>query len=69
MDSTQGAEFKRLQAQLQNERALRAREQVEHQAEVARLHQVNDALGKAIGLLHEINAKQEPDAGPDPGKG
>ena len=39
------------------------------QARVRELEATNDALGKAIGLLHEMNA-QEPDAAPatsDPG--
>ena len=33
------------------------------QARVRELEATNDALGKAIGLLHEMNA-QEPDATP-----
>lgn len=52
--------------------AARAKEIAEHDAEVARLQarvkeleQVNDALGKAIGLLHQLN-EQEPDANPTP---
>lgn len=50
--------------------AQRAKEQAEHGAEVARLQarvkeleDVNAALGKAIGLLHQLS-EQEPDASP-----
>jgi len=49
---------------------MRAAEQAAHSAEVERLRarvreleQANDALGKAIGLLHEMNA-DEPDTTP-----
>ncbi|WP_217995920.1 hypothetical protein [Kribbia dieselivorans] len=48
----------------------RAKERAEHAAEVERLtaritelEGTNEALGKAIGLLHELNA-QEPDETP-----
>jgi len=48
----------------------RARERAAHEAEIARLtarirelEGTNDALGKAIGLLHEMNA-HGPDADP-----
>jgi transposase-like protein len=50
----------------------RAQERVAHEAEVARLNarvreleETNSALGKAIGLLHQMN-EQEPDANPTP---
>lgn len=55
-----------------SERRLVARYQAAHEAEVARLEErvrelqsVNDMLGKAIGLLHEMNA-HEPVAPPTP---
>lgn len=54
------AQFKKLQAELARERALREAEQERHDEQVARLEAVNDALGKAIGLLHERGARQEP---------
>jgi hypothetical protein len=48
----------------------RARERAEQEAEVSRLHarvreleQANEALGKAIGLLHQMS-EQEPAAAP-----
>lgn len=50
----------------------RARERAAHEAEIARLQarvkeleDTNDALGKAIGLLHQLS-EQEPDATPTP---
>jgi transposase-like protein len=50
----------------------RAEERATHEAEVARLQarvreleETNDALGKAIGLLHQLS-EQEPDANPTP---
>ncbi|SEI17971.1 hypothetical protein SAMN04515692_1381, partial [Leifsonia sp. CL147] len=50
----------------------RARERAAHEAEVERLNArvqeleaVNQALGKAIGLLHSIS-EQEPDENPKP---
>lgn len=50
----------------------RARERAAHEAEVARLQarvkeleDTNAALGKAIGLLHQLS-EQEPDASPTP---
>lgn len=50
----------------------RAREHAAHEAEVARLNdrvreleETNTALGKAIGLLHQMS-EQEPDATPPP---
>ena len=50
----------------------RDKERAEHEAEVAKLNArveeleaVNDALGKAIGLLHQLG-EQEPDATPPP---
>ena len=50
----------------------RARERAAHEAEVARLsarvrelEQTNEALGKAIGLLHQLS-EQEPAAAPTP---
>ena len=49
-----------------------AKERAEHDAEVARLaarvkelEETNAALGKAIGLLHQLS-EQEPDASPAP---
>lgn len=48
----------------------RAKEQAAHEAKVARLNarireleESNDALGKAMGLLHSLSG-QEPDADP-----
>jgi len=50
----------------------RARERADQEAEVARLNarvreleETNTALGKAIGLLHQLS-EQEPDASPTP---
>ena len=50
----------------------RAKERAEHEVEVARLsarvkelEETNAALGKAIGLLHQLS-EQEPDATPGP---
>lgn len=60
MDVSDGARLKQLQTQLEAERAARAAERVKHQQEVDRLHEVNEALGKAIGLLHDRDDTQEP---------
>lgn len=46
--------------QLVAEKAARLADEHRHQAEVARLEAVSDALGKAIGLLHDRAAEQEP---------
>ena len=61
------AEFKRLRAALERERAGRAEDQRRHAEdrrrdaeEIERLQRSNEALGKAIGLLHELNGQQEP---------
>ena len=59
MDVAGGARLKQLEIQLAAEKAAREAEQREHAAEVDRLNQVNDALGKAIGLLHDRSAEQQ----------
>ena len=56
----ESAEFQRLEMLLAAERAARAQEQVAAREEIARLHAVNEALGKAIGLLHDRNVEREP---------
>lgn len=55
-----GTRMKQLELELARERAARAKEVQRLEGEVDRLNQVNDALGKAIGLLHERSAQQEP---------
>lgn len=60
MDPSDSRAVRRLEAQLAAERQARAREKAAHEAEVARLEAMNAALGKAIGLLHDLSAKQEP---------
>lgn len=60
MDVSDSARFQQLRAQLEAERRARAADQRRHEAELERLESVNEALGKAIGLLHERSGKQEP---------
>ena len=60
MDPISDARVAQLQRQLLAERAAREQDKQRHEDEVARLQAVNDALGKAIGLLHDHAAKQEP---------
>lgn len=60
MTVADGARLARVEQELAAERAARAREAQTHAEQVARLEASNEALGKAIGLLHELNAPQEP---------
>lgn len=60
MTVADGARLARLERELVAERAARARERAQHEGHLARLQATNEALGKAIGLLHEWNAPQEP---------
>ena len=58
--SLESTRVKQLQKRLAQEQAERQAEQERHRAEITRLEQVNETLGKAIGLLHDRAAKQEP---------
>lgn len=60
VDIHASARLQKLEEQLAAERAAREAERQRHDAEVARLQAVNDALGKAIGLLHDRADEQEP---------
>lgn len=60
MELEMSARLADLQRRLGREMDARLAERKAHEEEVARLQAMNDALGKAIGLLHERNAKQEP---------
>lgn len=60
MSVSDGARMKQLELQLARERSARAEEAQRHAEEIARLNQVNEALGKAIGLLHDRSGEQEP---------
>ena len=55
-----GARIRQLEKQLQLERAVRADELRAHREEIEWLEKANDALGRAIGLLHDRNAEREP---------
>ncbi|MGC5627583.1 hypothetical protein ACPYO6_15105 [Georgenia sp. Z1344] len=59
MDVAGGAKFKQLEVQLAAEKAAREADRREHAAEIERLQEVNDALGKAIGLLHDRAGEQQ----------
>lgn len=70
MSVSDGARLKQLELQLAAEKQARAAEQERHveqqrrhAAEVERLNKVNDALGKAIGLLHDREGEQGPTGG------
>ena len=56
---------KRLEQQRARERAAQEAEVARLQERVRELESVNEALGKAIGLLHQMS-EQEPDAIPGP---
>ena len=60
MNQDDGARTRQLEQELAQERVDRLREQREHAAEVARLQAMNEALGKAIGLLHDRSAGRGP---------
>jgi transposase-like protein len=70
MSVSDGARLKQLELQLAAEKQARAAELQRHgdelrrhAAEVERLNKVNDALGKAIGLLHDREGGPEPTDG------
>lgn len=60
MSPSDGVRMKQLEAVLRQEREARAADQARHAKEVDRLSQANEALGKAIGLLHDHVVKREP---------
>ncbi len=60
MSPLDGVRMRQMEALLQQEREARAADQVRHVEEVDRLSQANEALGKAIGLLHDHVVKREP---------
>lgn len=60
MSVSDGARLQQLQRQLALEQQARAADQERHAAEIDRLNKVNDALGKAIGLLHDHGGRPEP---------
>ena len=67
MSVSDGARLKQLELQLAAEKRARAAEserhadeQRRHATELDRLNKVNDALGKAIGLLHDREGGPEP---------
>lgn len=69
MELSDGARFKALREEVEMLRAARESDQRRHEeelarqrAEVERLSSANEALGKAIGLLHVLNDRQEPTA-------
>lgn len=66
MSVSDGARLRQLELQLAAERQTREEEQARHRVEVERLQRMNEALGKAIGLLHDHAAQQEPTAGNSP---
>ena len=53
-----------IERQRARERAAQDEELARLAARVRELEQTNEALGKAIGLLHQMNV-QEPDAAPE----
>ena len=59
MTVADGARLARVEQELAAERTARAREAQTHAEQVARLEASNEALGKAIGLLHQMS-EQEP---------
>ncbi|MSW42905.1 MAG: hypothetical protein F2842_11905 [Actinobacteria bacterium] len=66
MSESQG--IRRLQSKaVAAERAAHAAQLAALQARVNELEAVNDALGKAIGLLHQMS-EQEPDGNQGPGE-
>lgn len=60
MSVEDGARFQELETELYFERAARRAEQLEYQRERERLEQINQTLGKAIGLLQDHAASKEP---------
>ena len=65
MSVTDGARLRQLELQLTAARQAREEEQARHRVEVERLQRMNEALGKAIGLLHALN-EAEPDVAQPP---
>ena len=70
MSVSDGARLRQLELRLATEQEARAAEQERHAAErrlhaaeIERLNKVNDALGKAIGLLHDREGGQGPVGG------
>ncbi|WP_235498808.1 hypothetical protein [Knoellia sp. Soil729] len=62
MNVSDAARVRQLELALQAEHTARLAEGEQLQAELERMRQVNDALGKAIGLLHDRAVRQEPEA-------
>ncbi len=60
MDPRTSARIKELERQLLAEKSARIAEQRRHQAEVGRLQAMNEALGKAIGRLQDLEDIQKP---------
>ena len=63
MTVSEGARIRQLELLLAQEKAARESDRARHETEVERLNQVTDALGKAIGLLHDHAGVQEPTDG------
>lgn len=63
MSVSDGARMRQLEVELAAERAARAADHAQHVAEVDRLNRMNEALGKAIGLLHDRAGGPEPTDG------
>lgn len=62
MNVSDAARVRQLELALEAERKARHEEKAALKAELERMRQVNDTLGKAIGLLHDRAVRQEPEA-------
>jgi len=62
MNVSDAARVRQLELALEAERKARRVESEQFQVELERIRQVNDTLGKAIGLLHDRAGRQEPEA-------
>ena len=60
MSVSDGARVRLLELELEAERSAREQDTARLQDEIERLQGVNDALGKAIGLLHDRDGRPEP---------
>jgi hypothetical protein len=62
MSVSDAARVRQLELALEAEHKARLVDSERFTAELERMQQVNDALGKAIGLLHDRAVRQEPEA-------
>lgn len=62
MKVSDAARVRQLEFALEAERKARLLDSERFTAELERMQQVNEALGKAIGLLHDHAVRQEPEA-------